>query len=165
MRALPRAPWSSSPKTLALLRGPPFGNSGHNGRGPWVGHAEAWLACASRQENTLAPRLVVPKSLLDSIPPHDKEITTEIVCKYQYRALARVSKRRQALIPYSPPPKVSPLELTRHHPVLNEPRMKVSSLWNQASAPLYTQPPKRQNRPGILRYGTGSSSVSSFPNP
>ena len=54
-------------------------------------------------------RLLVPTSLLQSIPPTEKHFTREMVGKYQCKALAGVSKLWKKCIPYSPPPKVSPL--------------------------------------------------------
>ena len=115
MCAVPQAPRSINPKPPHYLRNL-FGNNGHSrgAHGPamlrhgWPGHprrTEPWLSGCS------SPSLCWILS-----PLEEKRFAREILGKYQYRALAGVSKlRKKKLIPYLPPPKISPLWLTQVH--------------------------------------------------
>ena len=66
--------------------------------------------------------LAAATSLPVSIPPQKKRLMREMVGKYQYKALASVSKPRKEVISYSPP-QLTPFQLEP-----TEPRMTSASL-------------------------------------
>ena len=106
----------------------------------WATYAQVWLRTASEHDKWLCTRLLIPHSLLDTIPRdtiplHERYRLRSIAGLFQFRAIQGVQGLRRKLAAPTPDLPPSPLWITRFTAQHYIPRETPQKLRNMVGAP------------------------------